>query len=201
MGKKYYQTQLGSVCPMHSKANLLILGCDEGNYSIYHKVSSKENGQLVLKGSELYDDFQGRFLKDGVRKQDTRYVFTLWQFSDGEIKGWCFRKSTINFLVSTGLDSANGQHAVNFFHLVGFLVSAKQGYTLSPLRRIFFIDFEEELKDPYRIFCIAFEAELKGPRLVLWLTDYYFVFLDCFLLFLYFLTSLIKFALWNSGKA
>ena len=62
---------------MKSKANLLILGCDEGNYSIYHKVSSKENGQLVLKGSELYDDFQGRFLKDGVRKKDTRYVFTL----------------------------------------------------------------------------------------------------------------------------
>ena len=35
---------------MHSKANILILGCGEGNYSIYHKVSSKENGQLVLKG-------------------------------------------------------------------------------------------------------------------------------------------------------
>ena len=31
--------------PMSSKANLLILGCGEGKYSIYCRALSKENGQ------------------------------------------------------------------------------------------------------------------------------------------------------------
>ena len=48
---------------------------------------------------------------------------------------------------------------------------------------------------------IALEEELKGLDFVLWLNYYYFVLLDFFPLFLHFLTSLIKFILWNSGKA
>ena len=52
-----------------------------------------------------------------------------------------------------------------------------------------------------RILSIALEEELKVLDFVLWLNYYYFVLLDCFPLFLHFLTSLIKFALWNSGKA
>ena len=48
------------------------------------------------------------------------------------------------------------------------------------------------------------EKQLKGipevPDFVLWLNSYYFVLFDCFPWFLHFLTSLIKCALWNSGK-
>ena len=48
---------------------------------------------------------------------------------------------------------------------------------------------------------MALEKELKVLDFVLWLNYYYFVLLDCFPLFLHFLTSLIKFALCNSWKA
>ena len=48
---------------------------------------------------------------------------------------------------------------------------------------------------------IALEKELKVLEFVYWPNNYYFVLLDCFSLFLYFLTSLIKSALWNLGKA
>ena len=37
--------------------------------------------------------------------------------------------------------------------------------------------------------------------MTLWLNCYYFVLLDCFSFFVHFLTSLIKFILWNLGKA
>ena len=53
----------------------------------------------------------------------------------------------------------------------------------------------EHLKD------MALEEELKVLDFVLWLNCYDFALLDCFPLFLKFITSLIKFALWNSGKA
>ena len=42
---------------------------------------------------------------------------------------------------------------------------------------------------------------MKVLDFVLWLNYYYCVLLDCFPLLLHFLTSLIKFALWNLGKA
>ena len=48
---------------------------------------------------------------------------------------------------------------------------------------------------------IALEEELEVLDFVLWLNYCYFVLLDCFPLFLYFLTSLITLALWNLGKA
>ena len=47
----------------------------------------------------------------------------------------------------------------------------------------------------------ALEEELKVLDFVLWLNYYCFVLLDCFLLILHFLTSLVKFAFWNLGKA
>ena len=40
---------------------------------------------------------------------------------------------------------------------------------------------------------VALEEEPKVLDFVLWLNCYYFVLLDCFPLFLHFLTSLIKF--------
>ena len=71
---------------------------------------------------------------------------------------------------------ACGQHAVNFFYLVGVSVSAKQ------------------LKGHGSEQCL--EEEPKVLDFVQWLNYYYFVLLDCFSFFLHFLTSLIKFILW-----
>ena len=58
----------GSPCLTCSKANLLTLGCGEGKYSIYCRVPSKKNGQLMLKSSELPNGFQGRVFKGKVRE-------------------------------------------------------------------------------------------------------------------------------------
>ena len=48
---------------------------------------------------------------------------------------------------------------------------------------------------------MALEEETRVLDFVLWLNYYYFVLFDCFPLFLHFLISLIKFAVWNSVKA
>ena len=48
-----------------------------------------------------------------------------------------------------------------------------------------------------RTLSIALKEELKVLDLVFWLNYYSFVSLDCFLVFLHFLSSLIKFSLWN----
>ena len=48
---------------------------------------------------------------------------------------------------------------------------------------------------------MTLEEELKVFDFVLWLDFYYFVVLDGSPLFLHFLASLIKCALWNSRKA
>ena len=90
--------------------------------------------------------------------------------------------STFCFQRVLGL-RAGGRRAVNFFHRLRVSVSAKQ------------------LKVRLRILSTALEEELEVLGFVLWPNHYYFVLLDCFLLFLHFLTSLVKFALWNSGKA
>ena len=59
--KSVTETGFGSLCPTHSKDNLLTPGCGEGKNSIYCWVPSKENGQLVLKRPKLSYGFQGRF--------------------------------------------------------------------------------------------------------------------------------------------
>ena len=41
----------------HSKAAVLTLGCGEGKYSIYCRLPSKENGQLMLKRPRLWTFF------------------------------------------------------------------------------------------------------------------------------------------------
>ena len=52
-----------------------------------------------------------------------------------------------------------------------------------------------------RILPAALKEELKVLDFVLWLNYHYFVLLDYLPLFLHLLTSLIKSALWNPGKA
>ena len=55
--------------PMCGKANLLKLGCDEGQSLL--QVPNKESRQLVLKRSELPDAFREWFLKTGGVDQST----------------------------------------------------------------------------------------------------------------------------------
>ena len=130
-----YQTKLGSTCPMHSKDNLLTPGCDEGKCGIYSKVPNvapnKENRRLRLNRPELSDGFQGRVFKGNIRGKDVMCQMSLctsfwigWRWGNRVVFGES-TSSTIKFQPVWGL-WACGQHAVNFFHLVGFSVSAKQ---------------------------------------------------------------------------
>lgn len=48
---------------MHSKANLLMLDCGDGKYSVYYKVSIEENGHLRLKRPKRSEGFWGRVSK------------------------------------------------------------------------------------------------------------------------------------------
>ena len=48
---------------MYSKANILTLDYTEGKYIINHRVSSKENGQLMLRRPKLFDGFREVVLK------------------------------------------------------------------------------------------------------------------------------------------
>ena len=73
----------------------------------------------------------------------------------------------------------SGHHEINFFHLVGVFSIHKT------VRKIWL-----------RIFPIVLEKELKVLDFVQWLHYYYLALFDCFLLFLHFLTSLIKLILW-----
>ena len=63
--------------PMNSKANLLTPACVEGQYSVYCRVPSKENRQLMLKRPKLPDGFQGRGFKGSVREGTAGYMISL----------------------------------------------------------------------------------------------------------------------------
>ena len=54
--------------PACGEASLLTSGWGEGKYSIYCRVPNKENGQLMLKRSELPNGFQGGGFKGSVRE-------------------------------------------------------------------------------------------------------------------------------------
>ena len=100
---------------------------------------------------------------------------------DGEVTERFTGVSIINPQVPAGLGrlQAYGHHVVNFFYLVGDFKYLQNNSRIRLLRML----------------SVALEEEIKVLDFVLWLNYYYFVLLDCFLLFLHFLTSLIKFAL------
>ena len=52
---------------MHSKTNLLALGCGEGEYSIYCRVPNKGNGQCSKDPDSL-----GKIYRDSVRGESRR---------------------------------------------------------------------------------------------------------------------------------
>ena len=95
---------------------------------------------------------------------------------------WESHSSTFWFQLVCGGLCAGGQHAVNFLQPVRVLIFAKQ------------------LKDMSQDMIYSLEEELKVLEFVLCLNYYCFFSLDCFPLFLHFLTSLTEF-LWNSRKA
>ena len=91
--------------PTHSKASLLTLGHGEGNYCIYCRAPSKENGQLMLKKPKLPSGFQGRVFKvsqceGGVFRVRDQLMHNSWiGWHQGEVS------SIIRCLVSTNLGS------------------------------------------------------------------------------------------------
>ena len=52
--------------PMHSKANLLILGCGEGKCGVH--CQARSSGKLALQQSELPKGFQRKIFKARVRE-------------------------------------------------------------------------------------------------------------------------------------
>ena len=87
---------------------------------------SKESRQLVLKSPNSLKAFRERFFKTGWR----RGCGMCDQLTDSLLIGWWWRNrestsTTFWFQLVWGL-CACGQHTVNFFHLMGVSVSAKQ---------------------------------------------------------------------------
>lgn len=147
-------------------------------------IASKENGQLGLKRPELPNGSRGSVFQGQVRRRvlgsriSSHSVFSL---VDGEVNRVIFQESAFNLIPMVWGLSACDQHAINFFHLMGGLVSAKQ------------------LKDMAQNSIL--DKELKVLDFVLWLNYHDFVLLGCLPLFLCSLISSIKFALWNLGEA
>ena len=134
--------------PMHSEAKQtepLECGADKGLL----QGSSKEYGWLMLKRPKHPDKFQGRVFKGKVRERVAGCVCDHLVHS--ALVGWWWG----NRVVSQGLTSIlrlhpvwrlciHGHHAVNFYHLVGVLVSAKQ--LRNVYQTLLYMSFREELK-------------------------------------------------------
>ena len=61
---------------MHSKSNLLTLGCGEGKVNIYFRAPRKENGRRLLTRPKLPNGFQGKVFKDRVRERVVGYMIS-----------------------------------------------------------------------------------------------------------------------------
>ena len=127
-----------SFCPSVTEPNLGLLALVQESQSPdtglwWRKVQrllqapSKESRQLVLKRPQLPDGFQGKVFKHRVREGGCGVCD---QLVDILLIGWWWgiwesTSSTFWFQLVRGLH-AWGSHTVNFFHLVGTSVSAKQ---------------------------------------------------------------------------
>ena len=137
---------------------------------------SKEYRWLMLRRP-----FQGRVFKGKTRGEGCRMRDQLWTFFwlvGGEVTGWCF---------------GNLNHQPSDSNCSGVYVLVVSMQLTSSTRQGFW-NLQNNSGICLRILSMALEKELKVLDFVLWLNYYYFVLLDCFLLFLYFFfTSLIKF--------
>ena len=61
-----FRTKLGSTHVFCKKVIILRLDCDEGKYSVYYRMLSKEDGHLMLKRPKS-SMAQGKVFKDSVR--------------------------------------------------------------------------------------------------------------------------------------
>ena len=114
-----YLTELGSPCPVCSKAHLLTLGCDGGKYSVYCRRQARKTGSSCSEDLKSPVTFREVFLR------------TVWEIRDqlmhSSPAGWWWgnkvmfqgsQSSTFWFQTVWGLHTGS-QHAVNFFHLMG----------------------------------------------------------------------------------
>ena len=136
--------------PVCSKANLLTPGCGEESAAlIVFSCQTRCSEQLMLKKLKLSDGLQGSILKGKVRE---RSCGGCDQLVYNSLIGWWWGNRVVSqgltlWILRLQLDwglCAHGYHVVNFFHLVGALVSVKQ------LRNVYqilsSIYFREELK-------------------------------------------------------
>ena len=129
-----YPTKLGSTHPTPSKANPLILGCGEGKCSVYCRTKQGEGAAHAQKTQTLWWISGKDFLRQ-CEGEGHRVCYQL--VYNSVIVGWwgnrvMFHESQSSaswFQSFRGL-CADGQHTVNFFHLVRVSISAKiaQGY-------------------------------------------------------------------------
>ena len=170
----FHRTKLGSTHPTCSTVSLLSLGCVEGKCSVYCKASqSKENGQLKFKAPRVRERVVGG------RGQLMCSSLIGWWWANG-VMFLESQPSTLWFHSLQGLCACR-QHAVNFFRLVGVLVSAQQ---LKNVAQNIICSPWGGTEGPW----LCFMAKLILFHLA-WLFPFGFVFLW------------IKFALWNLGKA
>lgn len=147
---------------------------------------SKENRQLRLKRPDLpKGSFQGRVLKVSVGGEGCRGLISLWTlFWRVGGKRETFGESaspTSWFQPVCGLWACR-LHSVNSSHLAGVLVSAKQ------------------LEDMAQDIIYSFWGGTWGSWLCSAAKLLLFYLAWLFFFFLYFLSSLIKFAFWTLGK-
>ena len=88
--QQHYWTEHVSNCLPCSKANLLMLGCDKGNYSVNFRLPSKEYGQLMPERPKCPDGFQGRIFKGNIYSVGCSSGTSFWLIGD-EVTGWCFK--------------------------------------------------------------------------------------------------------------
>ena len=114
---------------MCSKANLLTPGYSAGKYSIYCRVPSKENRQLMLKRPNSLMAFRQGDISGSIRAEGQWSAHGHSSLVCDEVIGWCF--GNLNHQPSGSNQSGVyvlccGQNVVNILHWVGILASAKQ---------------------------------------------------------------------------
>ena len=115
----FYPTKLGSTC-LHSVKPIYWHWVMVKDSVAFITRPSKEYQQLTLKRPKLPSRLQGKIFKDRVRDQLIHILLIGWWLGNREST-----PSTFLFQPGWGLQAC-GQHAVNFFHLMGISVSAKQ---------------------------------------------------------------------------
>ena len=170
--------------PTVSEANLLTLGCDEGKSSAYCRCQARSPDSQCSKYSISPMTFKEKFFRDRVREGVMKCVISSWRFFwmvGGEVTGSQHHRpsgsSWSGVYMLMGNKQLTSSTCWGFQYLQNSSEDMAQNIIHSPWG-----------DSKWSWFCLM--AKLL----------YYFLLLDCCPLFLHFLTSPIKFILWNSGK-